>query len=165
MAAVPGVNEGRFYVSGLGSDWIIQRHVIREMGFVITGPDPKTLIDPVSGDDIRSSVLGVLQEWWFPMLEAPTWLREHGSIYHAFAVITMCRALHALEHGTIVSKPKAVAWARDRLGDPWRQLIDRAVPAARQEEGSGFLEEALSFVGFVKEQAASGQKTVSGKSE
>ena len=164
-AGVPGVNEGRFYVSGLGSDWIVQRHVIREMGLVVEGPDPKTLIDPVSEDDIRGSVLGVLREWWFPILQDPSWLREHGSVYHAFAVITMCRALHALEHGTIVSKPKAIAWARDRLGDPWGQLIDRAIPAARHEAVPGFLEESLSFIGFVREKTMPGEKAVSGKGD
>jgi predicted nucleotidyltransferase len=163
--AVPGVNEGRFYVARLGSDWIIQRYVLREMGLVVEGPDPKTLIDPVSGDDIRSSVLGILQEWWLPMLQDSSWLREHGSVYHAFAVITMCRALHALEHGTIVSKPKAIVWARDRLDDPWRQLIDKAVPAARHEAGPGFLEESLSFIGFVREQTMPGEKTASRKGD
>jgi hypothetical protein len=99
------------------------------------------------------------------MLQDPSWLREHGSVYHAFAVITMCRALHALEHGTIVSKPKAIAWARDRLGDPWGQLIDKAVPAARHEAGPGFLEESLSFIGFVKAQTMPGGKAVSGKED
>jgi predicted nucleotidyltransferase len=160
---VPGINEGRFYVAGLGSDWIIQRHVIREMGLIVEGPDPKTFIDPVSADEIRGSVLVVLQEWWFPMLEDSSWLRQHGSVYHAFAVITMCRALHALEHGTIVSKPKAIAWARDRLGDPWRQLIDIAVPAARHEDRTGFLEQTLDFIRFVKEQILPGEETVSVK--
>ena len=43
----PTVNEGRFYLDKRGSDWIIQRHVIREQGVILAGPDPKTLIDPV----------------------------------------------------------------------------------------------------------------------
>jgi hypothetical protein len=58
----PTVNEGQFYVGHLGSDWIIQRHVIREYGVVLEGPDPKLLIDPVYPDEIRQSVLGVLDE-------------------------------------------------------------------------------------------------------
>jgi hypothetical protein len=151
-AACPTVNEGQFYVAPLGSDWIIQRHVVRESGVVIDGPDPKTLIDSVSPDEIRGAVRGILEEWWFPMLDDPSWLKEHDSPYHAFAVITMCRVLHALEHGTIVSKPKAIQWARQRLGEPWRQLIDKAVAASRHEAHNDFLDEALDFIRFVKEQ-------------
>jgi predicted nucleotidyltransferase len=151
-APCPTVNEGKFFVDQRGSDWIIQRHVVREYGVVIEGPDPKTLIDFVSRDDIRGSVLGILYEWWFPMLEDPSWLRDHGNKYQAFAVITMCRVLHALEHGTVVSKPKAVQWAREKLGSPWRRLIDKAVLASRQESQDDFLHETLDFIRFVKSQ-------------
>ena len=55
-APCPTVNEGKFYVDKRGSDWIIQRHIIRECGVVIEGPSPKTLIDPVSPDDIRGAI-------------------------------------------------------------------------------------------------------------
>ncbi|HET9915181.1 MAG TPA: aminoglycoside adenylyltransferase domain-containing protein, partial [Anaerolineales bacterium] len=151
-APCPAVNEGNFYVAVLGSDWIIQRHIVREQGVVLAGPDPTTLIDPVTADDIRGAVLGVLQEWWFPMLDDPSWLCDRGSEYHAFAVITMCRILHALEHGTIVSKPKAIQWAREKVGGPWRQLIDKAVAASRHEKQDDFLAETLDFIRFTKEQ-------------
>jgi hypothetical protein len=154
----PTVNEGRFYVDQRGSDWIIQRHIVREQGVVVEGPDPQTLIDPVSPEDLRAAVLGILQEWWFPMLENPSWLREHGSVYHAFAVITMCRVLHTLEHGTIVSKPKAVESARRKLGRPWAALIDRAVAASHDENHPGFLKETLDFIRFVKEQVMKFEK-------
>jgi hypothetical protein len=120
---------------------------------VVEGPDPKTLIDFVSPDDIRGAVLGILQEWWFPMLEDPSWLRDHGGKYHAFAVITMCRVLHALEHGTIVSKPKAVQWARGKLGEPWMTLLDKAVAVSRNQQQDDFLEETLDFIRFVQGQA------------
>jgi hypothetical protein len=152
----PTVNEGQFYVAQLGSDWIIQRHVVREHGINVEGPDPKTLIEFVSPDEIRASVLGILREWWFPMLEDPSWLRAHGSAYHAFAVITMCRVLHTLEHGTIVSKPKAIQWARKKLKNPWKDLIDKAVAASRHETHEDFLDETLHFVQFIKEQTTKG---------
>ena len=147
----PTINEGKFYMGRLGRDWIIQRHVLREYGVVLEGPDPKTLIDFVTPDDIRQSVLGVLREWWFPMLDDPSWLRGHDSGYHAFAVITMCRALHALEHGTIVSKPKAIRWAGEKLDHPWRQLINKAVAASQHKEQDGFLSETLDFIRFTME--------------
>ena len=156
--ACPTVNEGRFYIASLGSDWIIQRHVVREYGVVIEGPDPKALIDFVSPDEIRGAVLAVLQEWWFPMLNDPSWLREHDSAYHAFAVITMCRVVHGLETGTIISKPKAVQWALARLENPWKQLIVKAIAASRHEIQDDFLDEALDFIGFIKEQTMKSEK-------
>lgn len=144
---MPIVNEQSFYSGEIGSDWIIQRHIIRECGIRISGPDPKTLIDPVSEDDIRSAVMGMLTEWWFPMLNTPDWLANRGSEYHAYAIISMCRALHAIEHGTIVSKPAAAAWASDQLGQPWNQSITRALQA-HHENNEGLLREALEFIQF-----------------
>ena len=121
-------------------------------GVVLAGPDPKTLIDPITPGDIRGAILGILQEWWFPMLEDPSWLAKHASEYHAFAVITMCRALHALEHGTIVSKPAAARWAQMNLGERWKQVIEQAISA--QKPGSGqidLLDDALELILYTKE--------------
>ncbi len=146
--AIPTVNEGAFYTAELGSDWIIQRHVIRECGAVLAGPDPQTLIDPVSPEDIRQSVLGVLREWWFPMLENPEWLAERGSVYHAYAVVSLCRALHALRHGTVVSKPVAAHWAQEQFPE-WNDLIALAL-RSQHGEHPGFLGETLDFLRFTK---------------
>lgn len=151
-ASCPTINEGRFYIARLGSDWIIQRHIIREYGVVLAGPDPKTLIDPVSPDDIRGAVSGILQEWWFPMLEDPSWLASHGSEYHAFAILTMCRALYALEHGTIASKPTAAKWAQTKLGKKWRQVIEQSIPAQKPGERQiDLLNDALELIRYTKE--------------
>jgi aminoglycoside adenylyltransferase-like protein/nucleotidyltransferase-like protein len=147
-APCPTVNEGQFYLDKRGSDWIIQRHVIREQGIVLAGPDPKTLIDPVGPNDIRKAVKGVLQEWWFPMLENPAWLKDHGDEYHAFAILTMCRALHSLEHGTIVSKPTAARWAQKELGGEWSQVIEQAL---HFHEGYDLYEKSLELIRYTME--------------
>jgi predicted nucleotidyltransferase len=152
----PTVNEGRFYLDKRGSDWIIQRHVIREQGVILAGPDPKTLIDPVDPRDLRSAVKGVLNEWWFPMLEDPTWLREHGSEYHAFAIMTMCRALYTLDNGTIVSKPVAARWVQGKLGEDWSNVIDQAILAQKPGSGNFHLyANALQLIRITKELATS----------
>jgi predicted nucleotidyltransferase len=151
-APCPTVNEGEFFVDKRGSDWIIQRHVIRECGVTLAGPDPRSLIDPVSPDAIRDAVRGVLQEWWFPMLQESSWLAERGSEYHAYAILTMCRALYALEHGTILSKPAAARWAQARLDEGWCDPIARAL--AVQQHGNreaDLLSDALDFIRCTKE--------------
>jgi len=149
--ACPSINEGNFFIARLGSDWIIQRQIIRDCGVILSGPDPKTLIDPVSADHLRQAVKSLLAEWWFPMLEDPAWLREHGSEYHAFTVISLCRALHTLQTGTIVSKPVAAQWAQSQFDGQWAALIQKAL-GAQSGNQPGFLEAALNFLQFTKEQ-------------
>lgn len=148
---VPQVNEGRFYVAQQGSDWIIQRYILRESGVVLFGPDLRPLIDPVSADDIRRAVLGILREWWFPMLENPGFLRDLE--YQAYGILSMCRALHALEHGTIVSKPVAARWAQQALGDRWTEPIERALTWQHGEPE--MLNEALELIEYVRERTQS----------
>jgi len=158
-APTPTVNEGKFYLDRHGSDWIIQRYVVREFGLTLEGPDPKTLIDFVSPDEIRQAVLAILHEWWFPMLEDPSWLRKHESNYHGYAVTTMCRALHALKHGTIVSKPVAVQWAMEALDKRWHPLIEQAVVSQQYEKCGDILADTLEFIQFTKSTLDSDQLT------
>ena len=58
--------DGHFALEKLGSDWIIQRWILREKGIVITGPPLKSMIDPLSADDLREAVCSSLREWWSP---------------------------------------------------------------------------------------------------
>ena len=148
----PTINEGKFYLDRPGSDWIIQRHVVREYGVTIEGPDPRTLIDFVSPDEIREAVRGVLREWWFPMLENPAWLRENSRGYHSYAILTMCRVLHALEHGTIASKPVAAKWAQAKLGGKWTDIIHLALLARKPTpQEFDLLTPAIELIQYVKD--------------
>ena len=152
----PCLNEGCFYLAALGSDWVIQRYTLREQGVVVAGPDPRGLIDPVQPDDLRRAVLGFLREWWAPMLQDPD-PRLHGDEYRAYAVLTMCRALYTLKHGTVVSKTAAARWAQEALGEPWEGLIERALAWRRDAlpDGGGAalcMDETLEFIRCVLEQ-------------
>ena len=133
-----------------GSDWIIQRYILREYGAVVCGPSLKTAIEPVTPDDLRRAVAGVLREWWAPMLDDPGWIRNRE--YEAFATLTMCRALYALEHGDIVSKRVAARWAQETLDKRWDILIDRAL-AWPQEPQPENLTETLELIRFAIERA------------
>ena len=151
-APCPTVNEGKFYLARLGRSWDIQRHVVREYGVAVAGPDPKTLIDFLGPQEIRGAVVDILQDWWFPMLDDPSWLRGHSTEYHAFAILSMCRALHALEHGIIVSKPVAAKWAQEKLGTTWSQVIEQAIAAQQLDSANqSLLDDALEFIRFTKD--------------
>ncbi len=107
------------------ADGAILRHILREQGIALAGPPPHTLIDPVTPDDLRRAVVGLFHSWWAPVLDDST--RLHPPAYQAYAVLTMCRILYTLYHGTIVPKPVAARWAQAELGDRWAALIDCAL--------------------------------------
>jgi len=111
----------------LGSDWIIQRFILREHGGVIAGPDPRPLIDPIRSEDLRRAVVTLMNTWWGPMRDDPAPLFRHTIGYQVYAVLTMCRILYTLDVGAVVSKPVAARWAQAMLGGRWNALIQRAL--------------------------------------
>jgi aminoglycoside adenylyltransferase-like protein/nucleotidyltransferase-like protein len=104
--------------------WVIHRHVVREHGVALVGPDPRTLIDSVDARDLRDAVVSLLHGWW----TAPTcrrWL--DNPFYRSYAVLTMCRMRYTLQYGAVVSKPIAARWAQTALDAWWTPLIQAAL--------------------------------------
>jgi hypothetical protein len=106
------------------SDWVIQRHILRERGTIVEGPDPKTLIDSVSSEDLKQAVANILNSWIKGFLDDPRILENRG--YQSYTVLTLCRILHTYSYGTIVSKPAAAEWAKRTLEPEWTPLIENA---------------------------------------
>lgn len=123
---LPTVNEGRFYLAGQGSDWVLQRHILREQEAIVAGPSLRDQIDPVSGVQMREAVCDLMRAWWAPMVDDPAWLDGRPE-YQAFAVQTMCRVLYTLQHGEPISKTAAAAWAMEALDEAWSSLIADAI--------------------------------------
>lgn len=145
----PTLNEGRFYLAPHGADWVIQRAILRQHGVVVAGPPLQPMIDPVPPEALRGAVRQILAEWWKPMLPNPAWLQSAD--YQVYAVLSMCRVLHALQFGTIVSKPVAARWAQATLGEPWAALIEQALlwrPSAPFEQ----LPQVLALMAYAIEQ-------------
>lgn len=106
-------------------NWVLERWIVRERGVALVGPDPKTLIDPISADDLQSAVAGELRvrmEHWAGGGKAPDWLETRD--YQAFEIETICRALYTLKFGALPTKPQAAAWALQTLPEPWRSLVE-----------------------------------------
>ncbi len=142
--------DGSFDVDHHASDWIIQRHVLREQAIVLAGPHPQTLIDPVTPEDLKRAALGILHEWWLPQLQDISRLRSPE--YQAYAVLTMCRILYTLKHGTVVPKPVAALWARASLDGCWVPLIKAAL-AWRPDVQVDHLHGTLDFIRYTLERA------------
>ena len=119
------INEGQIYQSGLGSDWAIQRQLLRTYPCAIVGPALVDHIDPVSPEQIRDAVRLLFREWWLPMLDRPDQLGRED--YRAFAVLTMCRALRLVATGDMVSKPEAARWALGAVEPRWHEPIRQAI--------------------------------------
>jgi len=150
MPPVPCVNERRFFLAGHGRDWVLQRYVLREHPVVVAGPSIGHLIAPVGPDEISAAVRAVLRADWRP--DAPIMAQLGAPEYQAFAVLTMCRALHAIEVGMVVSKPLAARWAAAELREPWAELI---ATAASWQPGVPLdrLDDVLAFVSFAVRRA------------
>jgi predicted nucleotidyltransferase len=139
----PTLNEGRFYLAPHGWDWVIQRHILRKQGVVVSGPDLLGTIAPVAPDELRGAVRELLLSWWAPLLKSPEKL--HRDDYQAYAVLSMCRSLHTLHSGTIASKPQAALWAVKALGEQWAELIQQALEWRPGREFNRF-EEAVALI-------------------
>jgi Nucleotidyltransferase domain len=60
---------GKLRLERFQSDWVIQRHVVRERGGLLAGPAPDTLIAPVSAAEIRLAVRELALHSWAPLEE------------------------------------------------------------------------------------------------
>jgi hypothetical protein len=66
------------------TNWILERWTVREHGLTLFGPNPRTLIDPISSDELQAAVRARLGDWadWARELEDPArgnWKTPHGS--------------------------------------------------------------------------------------
>jgi len=104
---------------------VIHRHVVREHGVALVGPDPRTLIDPVDAGDLRDAVVSLLPGWWTPASTCRRWL--DNPFYRSYAVLTICRMRYTLQYGVVVSKPSAARWAQAALDARWTPLIQAAL--------------------------------------
>jgi predicted nucleotidyltransferase len=123
----PHIDRGpgeKLHIMQHDEDWIIQRYILHKRGITVSGPNPETLIAPVSPDDLRLAVSNMMRNWFQSFLDDRDRIKSLG--YQSYIVLTQCRILYTYEHGEIVSKPAAAEWAKQSLGTAWIGLIDRA---------------------------------------
>ncbi|MDR6550666.1 aminoglycoside adenylyltransferase domain-containing protein [Paenibacillus qinlingensis] len=134
------------------TNWILERWTLRERGITLIGPDPKTLIEPISKEDILSAVSMRMRDWvnFANQLDDPDWRSPLG--HKAYVVETMCRIMYTLDCGVICSKPHAVSWALKTFPEPWRSLVERSRSWRtdnRTSPDSFIISEVMRFVHWV----------------
>jgi predicted nucleotidyltransferase len=138
-------------------NWVLDRWQTRQSGIAWYGPDPRTVIDEISDADLREAARVRILEWaqWAQAVPErdQAWIAER--CHQAYVIETMCRALHALSHPGLATKPQAVAWAFETLPDPWLDLLRRSRYWRMEEyDDPETAAEALAFIGWAGGQAA-----------
>lgn len=143
-----GKNESLFMMQH-DRDWVVQRHTLRGKGITIAGPTPRSLIDPVTPDDLRGAMLEILNDWWAGLLDDPSQISHRG--YQSYTVLSLCRLLYTLQFGEVTSKQASAEWAKKTLDKHWIPLIENAW-AGRQHPGSKAksddINETLEFIRY-----------------
>jgi hypothetical protein len=130
------------------------RWIVREKGIAMSGPAPKTLVDPISERILRREIFETLNDWGQEIIDNPQ--RFNNRFYQAFIVLSYCRMLHDLHRGYPGSKQEGAEWAKSNLDPSWSALIDgtwegRPNPAlkVRQPADPVQFEMTTRFVEFV----------------
>jgi predicted nucleotidyltransferase len=108
-----------FHVVRAGRDWLMNWYDVREHAIVVAGPNPKTLIDPITRSELRACIRDYVR--LFPERVSDNF--HQGS--DAYAVLTMCRSLHMNVVGETASKRAAAEWAASKYPE-WSNLISQA---------------------------------------
>ncbi len=137
-------------------NWVLERRTVREHGVVITGPEPKTLIDPVAPDELRAAVGAELRARTTNWGDG-SWPRRELAVVgaQAFEVETACRALLTLEIGELSTKREAVEWALASLPARWSGLIEWSQMHPKDPAvDEGRIPEVLEFLGWAAGETA-----------
>ncbi|ADD42171.1 aminoglycoside adenylyltransferase domain-containing protein [Stackebrandtia nassauensis] len=134
----------------------VTRWSLREHGVTLTGPDPKSLVDEVPVEALRSRMLHDIPRF---LEDLAAWASWDVAWTQRYAVTTYCRMLNTLETGVVVSKRAALAWAMDSLDPSWRPLLRQVLDD--RERGwdpydpprPGSIESTMAFSDYVLDRA------------
>ncbi|OGC64094.1 hypothetical protein A2425_00245 [candidate division WWE3 bacterium RIFOXYC1_FULL_42_17] len=101
---------------------LVTRWTVREKGKAVIGPDPKSLIEPISPNTLRREIKDTLIGWGEYLLKNPK--QYENRFYQSYLVLNFCRILHDLDKGEISSKLVGITWAKVNLDSKWIPLID-----------------------------------------
>jgi hypothetical protein len=138
--------------------WVIERWVVREHGVTLTGPDPRTLIDPIGPDEMRWAAAEELR-WRLVRWRGGAWpmseMTYRGT--QAFEVQTVCRAVFTTETGEAASKQVAMRWALEALPVRWHGLIEWSLRHAKERrQDPAAVPEVLEFLAWAVDERLAG---------
>jgi hypothetical protein len=135
-----------FHFKEAGKDWLINWWVVRRQGVALYGPPAQDVIDIITDAEFQTTVREQVGEWRTYVYE----MSRRKS--QAYAILTMCRALHAYVKGEQVSKREAADWAAGYFPE-WEPLIHNAwswriAPSDEGVDHAATFAETVRFVHF-----------------
>ncbi|MGW3958016.1 aminoglycoside adenylyltransferase domain-containing protein [Streptomyces sp. NPDC004752] len=136
----------------------VVRWTLREHGVTLTGPDPVSLVEPVSPAVLRARMRD------YALYDLPDYYGEHGfdcAWAQRLAFATLCRVLITHETGIVTSKKTALLWAEANLPAPWsgmaRQVLDDRPLGIDPNEPPrpGTIERTMAFITYVRDRVTS----------
>jgi hypothetical protein len=141
------IGEGIFYPEApYGNEWIINQYLLYKYGISLMGPDFKTLIKPISIEDVRDACIRDLFEEWAPKSNDPEWL--NNSHYQSYIVLNLCRILYTVMCHSTTTKKASAAWVKNELAPQWTTLIQTAENWSYGKK-MHLEEETIRFIEFV----------------
>ena len=138
---------------------LVVRWTLREKGLTVVGPEPISLLDPVSPNALREEIQLSLLGWGDELLKDSEPYRNR--FFQAFIVLHYCRMLQDLNEGRITSKREGAQWAKSNLDSKWIPLIeycwnDRQDPEIHisQPAVAKIFQQVLAFVEYCVAQGA-----------
>src|SRR3972149_4577925 len=95
-----------FHMTEAGREWLMNWYVVREKGVALFGPPPEALIAPITREEFAGCVRDYAADWSDRIKD----VRDRKG--QAYAILTMCRALHVHRTGEHASKRQAAAWGQ-----------------------------------------------------
>jgi len=129
------------HLTEMSPKWSMNWYLVREQGVTLFGPPVRDLIPVVTQDEFVASVRVHLQCW-------PAWIATSDRPgFHAYAVLTICRALYTCRHGQQLSKVQAAQWAAREFPE-WAEVIEQALVWRESPATAGRAPDAINFVNF-----------------
>jgi predicted nucleotidyltransferase len=121
--------------------WLTNWYFVQDYGITLFGPDPKTIIEPISKEEFIQAVKEHALDWREYVLGTKT---SRG--YQAYAILTLCRAFYTIRNGEQVSKHKAASWVKQQLPQ-YAELIDNAFVwrQAKVSQGEKVIDNEATF--------------------
>jgi predicted nucleotidyltransferase len=139
-----------FHMTEAGREWLMNWYAVREQSVALFGPPAEALIAPITREEFAACIRDYVVEVGDRTTELSD--RKH----QAYAILTMCRALHLHRTGERASKKQAALWAQEELPQ-WSGLIQSALTwreASREQrvDHAATGAETIRFVNFVRDQ-------------
>lgn len=108
----------------------VTRWIAREHGIVLAGPSAAQLIEPISPHELSIDARHTLAAWDDNLRQRPDQFVD--VLAQQQHVLGLCRLLHRIQHGRILSKIAAARWVMSSTESRWQPLIEAAVVGRSQ---------------------------------